>query len=328
MKKIRFATIGTNFIVQWFLEAAQHCEAFEWAAAYSRNLETGQVFTAGTSGVCIYDSLADLASAPDIDAVYIASPTCCHAEQAIQMLESGKHVLCEKPAASNLAEWKLMTAAAARSGRIVLEAMRPLYAPGFQTIKEHLSELGTIRRASFNFCQYSSRYDKYKNGVIENAFRPEMSNGALMDIGIYCVESMIGLFGKPLQVQGASYILDGSIDAMGSICAGYDGMHANIQYSKISDSTWGGEIQGESGTLIYEGISTPHHIKVRNRAGSVRTVFEDAPEHDIKYELQAFIEMICGSLSSEQYHTVTIQSLELADTVRKQCGIWFPADGI
>lgn len=57
----------------------------------------------------------------------------------------------------------------------------------------YMETLGTIRRATLQYCQYSSRYDNYKRGIVENAFKPELSNGALMDIGVYVVSCMIRL---------------------------------------------------------------------------------------------------------------------------------------
>lgn len=69
MEKIRFATIGTNYVVDWFLAAAGLCSAFELRAFYSRTLEKGKVFAGQREGVRVYDSLVELAGNPDIDIV-------------------------------------------------------------------------------------------------------------------------------------------------------------------------------------------------------------------------------------------------------------------
>ena len=87
-----------------------------------------------------------------------ASPNSFHAAQSIMLLTGKKHVLCEKPAASNAWEWSAMVRAAEKNGVVVLEAMRPVFHPGFQAIKDCLPRLGTLRRATFIYCQYSSRY--------------------------------------------------------------------------------------------------------------------------------------------------------------------------
>jgi len=326
MKKIGFATIGTNFIVDWFLAAAELCGEFELRAVYSRTLEKGRGFAGSREGVKVYDSLEALAADPDIDAVYIASPTSCHAGQAVMMLEAGKHVLCEKPAASNRKEWGQMLDAADKAGKVVLEAMRPLFSPGFLAIRDSLTELGTIRMASFSYCQYSSRYDKFKQGIIENAFRPEFSNGALMDIGIYCTASMVGLFGRPARVYGFSYGLEGSIDGMGTICAVYEEMLGTASYSKISDAESDGVIQGEKGTLTYDCVGSPANVRIKYRSGAETVIFQQPDDHDMMYEIRAFIRMIQGKEDPDEFHRTTGLTLELTDTVRAQNGIIFPAD--
>lgn len=101
---IRFATIGTSAIVDRFLEAAALCEGLVHTAVFSRKKETAKAFAKKHGAEFIYTDLKELAESSDIDAVYIASPNSCHCEQAVEMLKHGKHVLCEKPAASNAAE--------------------------------------------------------------------------------------------------------------------------------------------------------------------------------------------------------------------------------
>ena len=211
---IRFATIGTSAIVDRFLEAAALCEGLVHTAVFSRKKETAKAFAKKHGAEFIYTDLKELAESSDIDAVYIASPNSCHCEQAVEMLKHGKHVLCEKPAASNAAELQRMRAAAENGQAVLLEAMRSVYDPGFQAIEANLYRLGKIRSVSFRFCQYSSRYDNFRKGIIENAFRPELSNGALMDIGVYCVHPLVRLFGMPEKIEGASVFLENGVDGM------------------------------------------------------------------------------------------------------------------
>ena len=113
---MNFGIIGTNFISDWFVNAGRHCEGFCVQAVYSRTMEKGRTFADKHGIPDCYDSLEALASADNVDAVYIASPTACHAAQSIQMLNAGKHVLCEKPVASNEKELQAMLAAAKEHG--------------------------------------------------------------------------------------------------------------------------------------------------------------------------------------------------------------------
>eukprot|EP00912_Choanoflagellata_sp_UC4_P000958 UC4_evm1s591 len=113
---VRFATIGSNFIVEAFLKASRLVPSFRLAAVYSRTAERAREFankavnsikavtTVPGDQLPIFTSLDDVAACPYIDAVYIASPTSEHAQQSIIMMKGGKHVLCEKPLTSHSKE--------------------------------------------------------------------------------------------------------------------------------------------------------------------------------------------------------------------------------
>lgn len=190
---VNFAVIGTNFVTDSLIDAGRQCEGFHVQAVYSRTMERAKEYAEKYEIEDCCDSLGQLAQAKNIDAVYVASPNALHAEQSIQMMNAGKHVLCEKTIASNLKELKEMLSVAKKNHVILLEAMRSAFDPGFTAIQKNLPKLGKIRRATFQYCQYSRRYDNYKMGIIENAFKPELSNGALMDIGVYCVHPLVKL---------------------------------------------------------------------------------------------------------------------------------------
>ena len=185
--KVRFGVVGTNFITDWVIAGARLDERFELVAVYSRKQETADAFAAKHQIPYTFTSLEEMAKSPLIDAVYIASPNFLHAEQSILCMKHGKHVLCEKPFASNAWEVREMIAASAKYDVTLMEAMKPTLTPNFRSVRENLGRLGTIRRYFSCYCQYSSRYDKFKEGVVLNAFRPELSNGAMMDIDLYCL---------------------------------------------------------------------------------------------------------------------------------------------
>ena len=106
--KLRFGVIGTNFISDWLLEGAAKDTRFEVTAIYSRSQDTADAFAEKHNIPHTFVSLEKMASSPLIDAVYIASPTALHSEQAVLFMEHGKHVLCEKPSASNVRELSRM----------------------------------------------------------------------------------------------------------------------------------------------------------------------------------------------------------------------------
>lgn len=324
---MRFGIIGTGFITDWFLDAGARCGGFQLAAVYSRNLAHAKEYGAKYGATHAFDDLAALAACPDVDAVYVASPNSLHCTHSLQMLEAGKHVLCEKPVASNSAQLNKMLDTARQHNLLLLEAMRPVLSPSVEAIRQHLHRLGTVRRASLVFNQYSSRYDKYKDGVVENAFRPEFSNGALMDIGIYCVEMMVALFGKPLRIKADGVILPGSIDGQGFILAAYTDMLAELSYSKISDGAVPSVIQGEKGALVVNHLITDSTAQLILRGGKTETVSLAKDGGDMAYEIDTFIKLASTPEKAAVYQQCSLDSMEIIDEARRQQGIIFPADG-
>jgi scyllo-inositol 2-dehydrogenase (NADP+) len=320
---VTFAVIGTNFITENFLSAAKQCEEFRLGLVYSRSMERAAAFAQKWGAPKACDSFEQLCADREIQAVYLASPNSFHAAQAIALLKAGKHVLCEKPMATGSEELEQMLAAAKENHVILLEAMRIAFAPSMEVIRRNLYKLGPVRRAVLSYCQYSSRYDKFKNGTIENAFDPTLCNGALMDIGVYCVQAMVMLFGAPKKISASGYFLKNSIDAYGTVLADYDGMSAQLLYSKVNFSFAPNEIQGEKGCLLFEPLSVPRRLKIRYNNGEEEILESEFEDQDMYYELNCFIECIKNGTGAEKWNADTRTEIQVMDEVRRQVGIDF-----
>src|SRR4051812_20057039 len=131
---VRVGVVGTNWITERLLEAANTVEDFELTAVYSRTSERAKEF-AGKYGITkLFTNLEEMAASGDIDAVYIATPNSYHAEQAILFLQYNKHVLCEKPLAANATEVKRMIQTAKDHQVLLMEAMKSTFLPNFKVI--------------------------------------------------------------------------------------------------------------------------------------------------------------------------------------------------
>jgi len=325
---IRFGLIGTNWITDRFLSGAEEVEQFALRAVYSRTEERALEFAEKHGIPHTYTCIEAMVKSGEIDAVYIASPNSLHSEQAILCMKHGIHVLCEKPIASNARELKAMIEAAKANGVLLMEALKSTFMPGFAAVRDNLEQVGTVRRYCSTFCQYSSRYDAYKQGSILNAFDPAFSNGALMDIGIYCIYPAVVLFGRPDEIKATGYMLESGVDGEGSILLKYKGMEAVVMYSKITDSSLPTEIQGESGTITIDKISEPKQIMLRHRSGSTENLSRPTSERTMSYELQEFIGLIeRGELESRvNSFDTSLAVMEIIDEARRQLGLVYPAD--
>lgn len=319
--KVRFGIIGSNFIVDWFRQAAALCSDCEITAVYSRTEERAQKLAREWGVPHAHHSLESLAADDTVDAVYIASPNVCHAEQAIRMLKAGKHVLCEKPMAISAEQLAQMEAAAESSGVVLLEAMRSAHGPVVPALRSAMEQIGPIRTASFSYCQYSSRYDKWKKGIVENAFDPAMGGGALTDLGVYCVNMLVMLLGQPGSVRAHASFLPGSIDAMGDIVARYPGFSAALTYSKIHDSSCPCEVAGENGVIQFGPVGAPRWARWKKRGEEWKTIGLAICEQDMYYEIEDFIAMVRGELDPSPWRQWSGMAAKLLDEARSQAGI-------
>lgn len=322
---IRFGMIGTGKIAEKFWQANRYGKDFELTAVYSRTLERARQFGFQKGQLQYFDDLEAFANSDCIDAVYVASPNCCHYEQVMTLLKAGKHVLCEKPMASNLEQAQEMFAEAEKQNLILLEGMRSIYAPSFQKMIPYMETLGTIRRATLQYCQYSSRYDNYKRGIVENAFKPELSNGALMDIGVYVVSCMIRLFGAPKSIKASGVKLHNGVDGAGTILMEYPDMIGEAIYSKITDSAMPSQIQGEDASMLIQEIENVKDLRIV-RKGVVQSIHFEQSDNILNYETQEFIKMIKTGMGWEKSKEITLETMKVLDEARKQLHIVFPAD--
>ena len=321
--KIRFGMVGTGFIADWVLAGARQDARFEAVAICSRTQERADAFAAKHGIPHTFTLLEEMAASPLVDAVYIATPNFLHASQSILCMRHGKHVLCEKPLASNAREARQMVAVARECGVTLMEAMISTLNPNFR---------GTIRRYFASFCQYSSRYDKFRQGIVLNAFNPELSNGAMMDIGVYTVYPMVALFGRPLGVEAQGIVLSSGADGQGVVNFRYEGMNATVLYSKIANSSLPTEIEGEEGNLLLDAIHTIRDVAYLPRPAAASPVRHSVglplEKDTYYYEVAEFIDLIeQGRIESAvNSHENSLVTMEIIDQVRRQLGVSYPAD--
>ena len=331
---MRFATIGTSWITDHFLDAAFRDPKFKLEAVYSRSIEKARKFGEKYGAVKYYNSLEKLAEDPDVDAVYIASPNSLHCAHTIQMAEAGKHVLCEKPLGSNEREVQKMFRAATENHVVLMEAVRTLHQPAYRWLQNHLNEIGPVRAATLCYDQKSSKLERLKAGEITNNFNHEYAGGALTDIGVYCLQAMVGLLGKPQKITGSVVKMPGmeeKVDLGGMLLATYPETTVQIRFSKLVDGAIQSEIQGENGSFLIDAIQEPRKITLIQPDGVQKEISVDVAENELIYEVEDFINYIenveeSGKESLGVYQKISEDVINVMDQVRKGNGIIFPAD--
>ncbi|WP_025680476.1 Gfo/Idh/MocA family protein [Paenibacillus massiliensis] len=325
---MRIATIGTGSIVDAMLATIEELDRVTCTAIYSRKIETAQVLADKYGIQTIYTDLQLLFADKNVDAVYIASPNSLHFEQAVQALEHGKHVICEKPFTSNLVETESLIALAKQKNLFLFEAISNIHLPNYALVQEQLPKLGNIKFIQCNYSQYSRKYDQLLAGETPNVFNPQFSGGAIMDINIYNIHFVMKMFGAPESISYTANKHANGIDTSGVAVLQYPDFIAECVGCKDTNSMNFVLIQGEKGYLhvvggangcrevvVHKGENT-EVLNVQNRANwfyyeweTFRDVYESG---DVKrsYELLA--------------HSRNVMSVLMG--ARESAGIRFAAD--
>ena len=319
---LRIGIIGTSFVSDWLCEAAKASDNCSITAVYSRDWEHGSAYAKDRCIPCCYCEEEAFLASPEVDAVYIASPNIAHYPQALNAMEHGKHVLCEKPLALNAAQAERMMQIAHEKGLVLLEAIRPVHDPFLQMLKDNLCKVGRIRRVSIEFCQYSSRYARFLAGEHVNIFDSSLGNAALLDLGVYCLHIAVALFGMPKHLTAGSSFLPNGTEAAGAILLDYGDQQTTISYSKVTSSVTPSFIQGELGTLLFDTPNQPSYIKWIGRDQREETIYQSNANNMVQ-ELNTFSQLVSCGGSTVAYGAQSLSVMRLMDEARRQTGIRF-----
>jgi predicted dehydrogenase len=163
----------------------------------------------------IYRGYEPLLEDPEIEAVYVPLPNHLHHPWTLRALESGKHVLCEKPLARNASEAEEMSRTAEVSGRALMEAFMYRFHPRSLRVKSLLEDgrIGEPRLLHASFC-FRMQEETLEAGR-EPRLRPGMGGGALLDVGCYGVSVSRWLLGRePAAVQARALYHPGGVDLL------------------------------------------------------------------------------------------------------------------
>ena len=310
----RIGIVGTSSISERFAEAVAVVAGVEVSRVASRDATRARAFADAIGAPRTAVGLADLLAAPDVDAVYLASPNAVHAEQVREAVDAGIPVLVEKPAVLSAEEWDAAVSHARERGVVLLEAMRSGYDPGLDAVRALLPRLGVVRRVSLRYEKRSARYDHVLAGEQTNIFDPALGGSALRDLGVYPLHALVRLFGAPRSIDGVRVGIASGTDGLGSAIAAYDGFVADVAWSKITDSALPSEIQGEDASLSIDAIDAPRRLVLTPRSGPAEVIEVDAPANPMVGEVERFRDAVAGADVADDQR-VTGVTLALVDAL-------------
>lgn len=201
---LRIGILGAAGITpQALIEPAHANPGVRLVAVAARNRGRAEEFAQENGIERVADSYSELITDPEVEAVYIPLPNSHHAHWSIKALEAGKHVLVEKPFASNLAEAEEVAEVASRSSHVLMEAFHYRFHGLVLRVEQLLSDgvIGQVTAADATFnVHLPDRTDiRYSHAL---------AGGATMDLGCYPVHFLRTLFGEPTVLSGEARTTD------------------------------------------------------------------------------------------------------------------------
>ena len=206
MKQLRYGILSTSSIAPRFIAAVREVNAGTIVALSSRTLEKAKEKAAQWDIPTAYGSHEELLSDPNVDIVYISTVNSLHYQWAKAALESGKHVVCEKPCTIRETDSRELFRLAKEKGLFLMEAEKMLFLPAILELKSRIDagDLGEIHMAELA-CSFKATYNNWM-------FDRECGGGPLLSSGIYAVQLLQFLFGEIETIRGIKSALDNGVE--------------------------------------------------------------------------------------------------------------------
>lgn len=317
---INIAILGTGMIIPEAIAAIQASDKFRvaniWARPHSRDKAAALAaqFNIDNFTTDLDDILNDAA----IDFVYIGLINSVHYDYAKKCLDAGKNVIVEKPFTTSAAQAQQLIDIALSKRLYLFEAVTTLHLPNFNAIQEAIKQIGDIKLVLCNFSQYSSRYDAYKRGEVAPSFDPKLFGGALMDINIYNLNFVVGLFGAPKNVSYVANRGFNGVDTSGVVTLQYDNFIVQCVAAKDSGSPSFLSIQGDGGYILVHG--TPNELKAFDlavRGEDIKNFALNKFNHRMVHEFIDFAEAFeqKNYVAVEEYLNISRNVMNVVDKI-------------
>ena len=313
--------LSTAAIAAELLPGFRRSAGNELVAVASRSLERAQTYAAEHRIPSAYGSYEALLEDGQVDAIYVPLPNALHGEWVRAALESGKHVLCEKPLTPTAGEAEGLFALAAAKGLVLAEAFMYRHHPKTLRVRELLrdgaiGELLTIR-CSFAFQVADPEHDI--------RYSAALAGGALRDVGSYCVSfSTFATDAEPEQVLGLARLAASGVDERfyGTL-AFPSGAVAQFDCGLDMPLTLGVTLVGSDGEISvpmpWYAHLEPLAVYVR-RGGEVAEI-ETPGENAYLLEIEDLAAVVRGEGEPQVPAAETLRNLRVIDALRSSAGL-------
>ncbi len=299
-RRLGWGLVGaSNIAREWMVDAIRAQAGHEIVSVMSRDAARGAAFAAAHGIAASTASLGTLLADPAVDAVYISTTNELHAPQAIAAARAGKHVLCEKPLALNLADAHAIIAACREAG-VVLGTNHHL-----RNAATHLAMRDAVRSGAIGQPLFARVFHAVQLPPTLQGWRvhqPEAGAGVILDITVHDADTLRFILGaEPVEAVAMtppSTLADGAIE---------DGVMAVLRFdngvlAQLHDAFtvgWAGtgiEVHGSAGSIIGRGVMTQQPVgEVILRDATGERTLPVTPHNLYAHSLAAFDAAVRGA---------------------------------
>ncbi|MGZ9814867.1 Gfo/Idh/MocA family protein [Peribacillus simplex] len=315
--KNRIGVVGSGPISRAMIDAINESSNGEVIGIWGRRFHFAKELAKEKGVSKVYGSLNEVFEDDELDTVYIATPNASHYEPAMAAIEHGKNVIVEKTAFMTVDQANRVFHAAEKQNVFVFEAIRSIYEPNFQILKNTIKKLGKIHGATIKYQNYSKQYSALLKGGKAPLFDENHGGGTLRTIGIYPIYVAIQLFGVPVKSFYFKQLIEKNIDLGGTCIFEYKDYKITMLISKINltnDSI--SEIYGENGTLRFHSLYDIRTISYRSIINDIEeTISEPIFDNSLLYEITEFSEYILrkNRTAYREQKNITLKAISIIE---------------
>ncbi len=258
MKAVRYGIIGCGAISDWHANAIIATENAVLTGVADVKYENAKKFADRYSVKC-FDSVAEMLAGSEIDAVCVCTPSGFHAENALQCIEAGKHVLVEKPLAVTDEDCKKLIEKAKEKGVCAGVISQHRFSPAIRELKKLVEDgkLGKLITGYLINTYYRSQ-EYYDSSSWRGTWA--LDGGSLMNQGIHGVDVLLYIMGEVKSVSGYTKTLAHNMEAEDTSSAALEFESGALAIMQSTTAIYNGQprqlsVSGTKGTVTIVGDS-------------------------------------------------------------------------
>ena len=324
--KIRFGILGPGRIAERFMKDFHLAEDAQMQAVASRDMARARAFAQKWEIPTVLDSYEALCQDPQVDVIYVATPHALHLEHAMLAMRGGKHVLVEKPATLNAAEFEQMTACAQENGVFLMEGMWTRFFPVNVKVRELLrdGEIGQLHGLQANFTYFA------KENPADRLFAPALGGGSLLDVGVSPIHYALDMFAVPPErYQGYARRAATGVDSLCAIAMEFPHGLATLMCGFEAQSQDDALLMGTEGSIYVPDFYHPRRLHLRKKGEVERVVTFPFQPEGFCYEVQHVCDCVRKGMPQSDIMpwSDTLEAMRIMDNLRTGWGIQYPQEG-